>query len=514
VNTIRNWRCLILFAVIATGAPYLPATTVNSPYGTSYQVNVNGAGQNIAGDAANEPSFCVDPTNPNRMAVGWRQFDTVTNSFRQAGWAYTTNGGLNWTFPGVLTPGVFRSDPVLATDADGRFYYLSLQTTPNYFCELWRSTNGGVTWSNLGSAFGGDKAWFTIDRTSGPGRGNIYHACSPWANYSGLETNMFTRSTTGGASWMQPIGVPGSPYWGTLDVGPEGELFVVGADYNVDFTVCRSTNAQHAAQTPVFELSRTVVLGGYLDFQVPAISPAGLAGQPWIVVDKSIGPTRSNVYLLCSVTMTNGNPMNVMFARSTNGGDTWSAPLRLNDDAPNQGAYHWFGSLSVAPNGRLDACWNDTRHSVSNNLYSELYYTWSDDGGVTWAPNRAVSPAFNHKLGYPVQQKMGDYIQIISLNESACIVYAATFNGEEDLYFVRPELPIKAGVAWLGNAAHISWNGVPGGNYCVQVKNSLNVPWSAATNVACVVASGFSVNVDDTEANSTGERYYRVVRQP
>ena len=47
---------------------------------TSYQVNVNGQGNNILGDAANEPSFCIDVTNPSRMAVGWRQFDSVSSN--------------------------------------------------------------------------------------------------------------------------------------------------------------------------------------------------------------------------------------------------------------------------------------------------------------------------------------------------------------------------------------------------------------------------------------------------
>lgn len=55
---------------------------------TSYQVNVNSAGQNIVGDAANEPSICVDPTNPLKMTIGWCQFNNVTSNFRQAGWAY------------------------------------------------------------------------------------------------------------------------------------------------------------------------------------------------------------------------------------------------------------------------------------------------------------------------------------------------------------------------------------------------------------------------------------------
>ncbi len=93
---------------------------------TSYQVNVNASGNNITGDAANEPSISVDPTNHNKMAVGWRQFDSVFSNFRQSGRGYTTNGGTTWTFPGVLQSNVFRSDPVLASDNTGHFYYLSL----------------------------------------------------------------------------------------------------------------------------------------------------------------------------------------------------------------------------------------------------------------------------------------------------------------------------------------------------------------------------------------------------
>src|SRR6266487_3946828 len=67
-----------------------------SPYGVfiSYQANVDAQGNNIVGDAANEPSICVDPTNSSRMAIGWRQFNTVSSNFRQGGWGYTANGGV------------------------------------------------------------------------------------------------------------------------------------------------------------------------------------------------------------------------------------------------------------------------------------------------------------------------------------------------------------------------------------------------------------------------------------
>ena len=97
------------------------------------------------------------------MAIGWRQFNSVTSNFRQAGYGYTSNGGTTWTFPGVLENNVFRSDPVLYSDDTGRFFYLSLLQT--FFDTMWRSLNGGQTWTHLGPATGGDKQWFTIDNT-------------------------------------------------------------------------------------------------------------------------------------------------------------------------------------------------------------------------------------------------------------------------------------------------------------------------------------------------------------
>ncbi len=125
-----------------------------------------------------------------------------------------------------------------------------------------------------------------------------------------------------------------------------------------------------------------------------------------------------------------------MFVRSTNGGLTFSAPLRINDDPINHNKWHWFGTLSVAPNGRIDSVWLDTRNAA-NNTDSQLFYSYSFDGGTTWAPNVAVSNSFNPFLGYPNQNKMGDYITIVSDNTGGNVAYSATFNSEEDVYYVR-----------------------------------------------------------------------------
>ena len=512
MNT-KQVGCLLLAQLsLSLGTVSAWATVVSTSYGISRQANVNASGQNIPGDAANEPSMCLDPNNPLLMAIGWRQFDTTNSNFRQSGVAYTTNGGLNWTFPGNLDAGTFRSDPVLASDANGTFYYLGISNSSTFACDLLRSTNGGATWQPVGPALGGDKEWMAIDTTSSPGRGNIYQVWSPYYNVYNNQNQIFTRSTDGGNNWMPAIYLPHLPYWGTIAIGPNGEVYNFGTAIDAaPFWINRSSDATNQFSTPTIDVSTVVDLGGQPVMGIPGINPGGLLGQAWVAVDCSTGTTRGNVYVLCSVANDPGNLVNVMFSRSSDGGRTWSTPLRINDDSPTQNAAHWFGTLSVAPNGRIDACWNDTRHSADHSL-SELYYSWSDDGGLTWAVNRPLSPPFNQSLGYPQQNKMGDYIGMVSLNEGACIAYTATFNGEEDIYFVRAELPTKARIEAVGKIAHITWNSTPGVNYCVQAVTELSLPWTSGTNVACLTATGSFTSVDDPLAGSNGQRYYRVIR--
>jgi len=223
---------------------------------TSVQVNVNASGLNIVGDAANECSISVNPVDGSKMTIGWRQFNDVASNFRQGGWGYTSNSGATWTFPGTLETNVFRSDPVTNSDEVGNFFYLSLQSDVNqtFFCDdLWRSLNGGQSWTLLSGekgAGGGDKQWLTIDKTSGQGHGFQYQA-DDGINCSGGGVQ-FQRSINGGVTWQSPITIPNGPTDGTLDVDTNGNLFI-GGEGSSTFFCERSSNAQIAAQTPRFD---------------------------------------------------------------------------------------------------------------------------------------------------------------------------------------------------------------------------------------------------------------------
>jgi len=270
-----------------------PAYTRSSPGFFMTQVNIDEDGMNVVGDAANEPSITFDRTNPNRMAIGWRNFATITNNHREAGLGYTSDGGVTWEFDGVLTPGIFRSDPVLDSDAQGNFYYNSLTVQGDFWCEVFVSGDGGESWGEEVFAYGGDKQWFSVDKAGGIGSGNIYHY---WSTASICEPYYFTRSTDGNVSWENCISISGGPYWGTTAVDADGNLFICGTS-GWNFMIVKSSTAKDPGQAVTWDYATQIDLDGTLvgfgGYSCP--NPSGLLGQTIIAIDSSGGPTNNNI---------------------------------------------------------------------------------------------------------------------------------------------------------------------------------------------------------------------------
>ncbi|MFG0330898.1 MAG: hypothetical protein ACF8PN_13495 [Phycisphaerales bacterium] len=418
------------------GAGLVAAAVSAGP--TRVQINTDANGDNIRGDAANEPSFAFNPLDPSIMVVGWRQFPTINSNERFAGNATTFDGGRTWFNHDTLAPppgagaGANQSDPVLAADRFGSFFYNSLIFRSTRDGQTsYRSDDDGLSWGTPNYITKGfaDKNWYAIDNTTAVGN----HFCI-WGN---VDIN-FTRSFDRGVTWTneQALGFGISSY---VSVGPDGELFAGWWNHFEDqVEIRRSDNATNAGGVATFGPT-TVLEFGEWPWLLP-VNPAGGAGQLYVEVDHSDGPRRGWVYALSSAVRPGVDVCDVMFARSVDGGLTFSAPVRVNDDS-DPDDYQWMAAMSVAPGGRIDAAWLDTR-SDPNHLRSRLYYSYSYDGGVTWAENRPLSGAFDPTQGWPQQNKIGDYFQSHSFGEAVNIIYPATHNGEQDIFFIR-EFPIE-----------------------------------------------------------------------
>jgi hypothetical protein len=89
----------------------------------------------------------------------------------------------------------------------------------------------------------------------------------------------------------------------------------------------------------------------------------------------------------------------VAYKQSTDGGKTWSEPKILSDDDPAQMYVSVIPMISVAPNGRVDVAFWDTR-SDPGIRGNDVYYTYSNDDGKTWSKNiRVTDKTIDRKFG-------------------------------------------------------------------------------------------------------------------
>src|SRR5438874_2665332 len=123
------------------------------------------------------------------------------------------------------------------------------------------------------------------------------------------------------------------------------------------------------------------------------------------------------VHLVYAQHGTGADPGDVYYIRSSDGGVTFGAPLKLNTDSTTRP--QWQPNLSVSPTGTVFATWYDARESASctkGNPGVPCYRMWSrksNDNGVTWLPDDTfsdvVSPLPGQGDGNIVTGYAGDY---------------------------------------------------------------------------------------------------------
>lgn len=159
----------------------------------------------------------------------------------------------------------------------------------------------------------------------------------------------------------------------------------------------------------------------------------GSGSQTGMVWTPSGGPMGTFVvaYQATAGASSSSGPAQIVVQRSTDGGQTWTDPIAINDDDPAMQYDSFYPQLNVAPNGRIDAVWQDNRGT--SDFHFNVRYSYSTDGGASWAPNVLVSDRpvdFNRGISYnsDLRQPPG----VASANQYAVVGWADTRLSTED----------------------------------------------------------------------------------
>ncbi len=361
------------------------------------------------------------PLNQNIMFGGANT--TAGGVYGQGGYL-TTDGGATWTGNNLLSPFTqSSSDPGPTIDKNGVIIFTTLDS-PGMVAAY--STNNGVSWSGRITIQSGsvDKNFAASDDApSSPYYGRSYCV---WSNFAaGQPPIMCGYTTNSGVSWtgVMQVNTPLSGHYSQgCDVmcGPNGEVYICWAaptsasPYTEDYCgFAKSTNGgtSWTVLNNAFDMNgiRATTFNGW-NFRVNGFTRIG--------VDRSGGPRNGWIYVVAAEKnlAPAGTDADVILHSSSDGGATWSAGVRVNQDPLNNGKVQFFPAIRVDENGGVNVCYYDNRNYPSVGDSCETYMSRSVDGGATWSDVKVSDHAWKVKGEAGLGTYGGDYIGISSGN--------------------------------------------------------------------------------------------------
>jgi hypothetical protein len=412
-----------------------------------------------ANGPANEVALALDPANPLHLALAAKAY----NETRLLGpppvigdvlltTAASFDGGLTWveTYPSPLTPlvgsipvgqsqGWQEDDPAIAIASDGGVVAgtIRLQGFGDEALVFYRSADGGRTFPQrtmIPMHPQPDKPAMALD----PSTGALYAA------YNG--PGGFAASRDGGRTWnVTALCACVDPF---VDVARDGTVYVSGfasfADGGIEVRVARSTDGGATWTQPVVVAPTSGRSASPVDNLRLYRAPNGAR----VAVDKGAGPRAGTVYVVwadhppgapsapcVSGTCFEYPDWDVFLSRSADGGATWSAPQRVNDDSV-RAASQILPTIAVSPKGDVHVAWLDQRSDPSGLTMSAAYAHSAD--GVHFDRNLVVSDlptpvALSHHQSPTFAGFVGDYIGLQASDERAVVAFPDTRYGRADI---------------------------------------------------------------------------------
>lgn len=398
-----------------------------------------------------ETSLDHDPNAPQHIAV-------VGNGYGGAGskgclW-YTTDQGTSWTRT-TETAGTSPTsgDPHLAYNNNSKVFGVRMDGVIGL--DVWKSSNDGSTITNVYNALDRttsvtfpdsstrapcmvDYPQIGVDDFGGSSYTNrIYVSTAAYYNMSGSScpstnfgdyTGYLTNaiSTDSGVTWTRKV--PDTNFRAHPEdvmIAPNGHVYLSFVQSSCG---APPGSIGYAKSTDGGSTWSSFVC--LVDGDDPVHWNGGRCGLGSDTVAIAVGRNDADKVYFAFEGYDAAWKLNIYVKASTDGGANWGAPVKVN--TPLDSDYRCRPMISVAPSGRVDVAWWDFRNVVGTDS-GDVYYSYSNDGGATFATDIRLTPA-----AYPWQHShWQDYDNIISVNTKAFVAYTQVRSGSAATMYVN-----------------------------------------------------------------------------
>lgn len=473
-------------------APTERAVSGATPFGAC-----GGAGGALFAGAEVEPHLAADPRDASHLVAAWQQDRWSNGSARALMSAASFDGGATWSvralpFSACAGEGAARgglylrtSDPWLSFGADGTVFASAISNAGGTFAPgsrnavlVSRSTDGGRTWADPATLIADGEAFFNDKETVTADPADARFAYAAWDRLApdGSGASYFARSTDGGATWEAPrvIDDPGSgaqTIANLVRVLPDGTLAcvlvrLVGEEDRVTdaaIEVVRSRDRGLTWSAPI-RVSALQALGARDPATGRAIRDGSILAQMAVAPDGSLAVAWQDGRFT-------GARDAIALARSTDGGLTWSAPVRVNPDAATTA---FTPQVHVRADGTIGVTYYVLRGDRPAGLAipADFRLAQSTDG-THWSES-AVSAPFDMALAPDTAEGLflGDYTGLSGAGADFLPLYARTVSpaNPTDIFWARVSGAAKRAAA---RAAPAMPTAAPGGEFGRRVAENL-----------------------------------------
>jgi hypothetical protein len=476
---------LVVAGAVAAGVGPLTLVSGPSPFATC---TIGGPGINFP-NAEVEPFIAIDPTNPGHL-IGVYQQDRWNNGGAHGlVAAVTTSGGGTWTTTwahlslcsggNATNGGVFQraSDPWVTFAPNGDAYQSALTVDVDANgnqsatgVQVSKLPRGSSTWSDPvtlandpSSSVSHDKESITADPTNASDVYAVWdRSRKPGENTSPNSGHsfafrgdvMFSRTTDAGASWTSarsilPTNANMFTEGNVVAVLPDGTLldvFEAGKGSGVQpnpnpFTesLMRSTD-KGSTWSRVIDISTDQSVGvSDPDTGAPVRTGAGLPSV-------AVAPDGTVYVAWADSRFSGGARDDIALSKSTDGGLSWSEPVKVNKTPAPVAA---FGpAVDVSANGTVAVTYYDFRNNTSDpaTLPTDDWIVYSTDGGTTFGDEQRLTPASFDMDSAPVAPAsrghfVGDYQGLTHFGNTFLPLFVAANNGNAanptDVFFTH-----------------------------------------------------------------------------